>query len=83
MTAPIPTPFPPRGYSAAIRDADVLLARVRRRAEIIKTCACGVAYTRALWRALPFVGRMVEPGQSALEMRNCACHSTLAIKVTT
>jgi hypothetical protein len=81
MTAPIPTPFPPLGYSAAIRDTDALLARARRRAEVIKTCACGAAYTRALWRSLPFVGRAIEPGQATLELRNCACRSTLAIKV--
>ena len=81
MTAPIPTPFPPRGYSAAIRDADVLLARVRRRAEVIKTCDCAATYTRASWRGLPFVGHMVVEGRPFLELRICPCGSTIAIQV--
>lgn len=38
--------------------------------------------TLAEWQALPCIGTM-DPGEGdpVLEMRNCSCHSTLAIEV--
>ncbi len=43
---------------------------------IIKTCGCGRAFTAAAWARLPYVGIMA----GCLEMRNCLCGSTIAVK---
>lgn len=55
--------------------------------QVFKTCACGVAYTRAGWRALPLANPecprwdVAGDGVDILELRNCCCGSTLAIEV--
>jgi hypothetical protein len=47
----------------------------------IKTCGCGLTYSRLQWSKLPFVGVQVldpETGELA-DLRNCACGSTLSV----
>lgn len=45
-----------------------------------KRCGCGASYTTLTWQRLPFVGTM-EDDVETIELRNCACGSTLAIVV--
>ena len=45
-----------------------------------KQCGCGLSHDAAAWRALPFVGFMLDEAET-IELRNCACGSTLAIEV--
>ncbi len=44
----------------------------------IKICACGAEHDARDWRELPLVGVMSDGG-APLELRNCSCHSTLAV----
>lgn len=44
-----------------------------------KVCGCGVEHDEAAWKALPFVGMMVDE-VAELEMRNCECGSTLCLE---
>ncbi len=52
-----------------------------------KACTCcALAYSAESWAALAYVGVMRVPADDEgpavdLEMRNCACQSTLAIEV--
>lgn len=48
----------------------------------IKRCGCGREYSREDWDALRFVGYQRPPGAKVLELRECHCHSTIAIDVT-
>ena len=43
-----------------------------------KLCSCGVEYSREAFAALPLCGRQ-DDGVDFLELRNCPCHSTIAI----
>lgn len=47
----------------------------------VAKCACGKAHTLKDWHGLPIVGLQadVDDGE-ALELRNCRCGSTLAVK---
>ena len=45
-----------------------------------KACGCGLSYDVAAWSALPLVGVQRDEVE-ALEMRNCACGSTLAVSL--
>ncbi len=45
-----------------------------------KSCGCGRIHDAFAWIALPYVGVMADDVES-LELRNCACGSTLAIAV--
>lgn len=49
---------------------------------MIKQCGCGRSFTEETWRALDYCGRMDlgEEDEPALELRNCPCGSTLAIR---
>lgn len=47
-----------------------------------KRCGCGRLYTAEAWQALPYVGVQRLDDEPDLELRNCACGSTLAIPVT-
>ncbi len=48
----------------------------------IKTCGCcGAKHTPAGWASLKLVGVQRCAGGPDLELRNCACSSTLAIEV--
>lgn len=47
-----------------------------------KSCSCcGRSYTRGQWLGLAMVGRQKYPWGDEIEMRNCACKSTLGIYV--
>jgi len=46
-------------------------------ARVFKRCGCGRTHTRAEWLTLPFVGLSY-----GLELRNCACGSTIAVRAT-
>ena len=48
--------------------------------EVFKRCGCGIAYTREGWEHLHFVGHYADDVET-LEMRNCACGSTITINV--
>jgi hypothetical protein len=48
-------------------------------AETIRVCRCGRGFDRETWRALKFVGERPDERGSTIELRNCACHSTLSI----
>ena len=53
---------------------------------IVKRCACGAAYTERGWDQLAVVGVISVPEDAdgpaeKLEMRNCACGSTIARKL--
>lgn len=45
-----------------------------------KRCACGLSYTSAAWGELRSLGVMTYDGE-AFELRNCACGSTLCVKL--
>ena len=48
---------------------------------IIKVCGCGRRYTAADWRQLTFCG-VIQPEDGAFaELRNCACGSSIAVRV--
>jgi len=47
--------------------------------DLVKRCACGLAYDRAGWEALPSRGRTDDGEGGQLELRNCTCGSTLAV----
>jgi hypothetical protein len=44
----------------------------------MKQCGCGRSYDEEGWSRLEFVGVM-DYGVEVLELRNCACHSTLSM----
>lgn len=49
--------------------------------EPYKSCACGAAYSLQDWAALRLVGyQKIKEGEPVLEMRECRCGSTLAVK---
>ena len=50
---------------------------------IVHTCSCGIAYDEAGWAALPSPGvqDMRKYGCGMLDLRNCACHSTMTREV--
>ncbi len=52
-------------------------------ASIVKTCpCCGRNHDAHRWASLPFVGTMASDTDGIdLELRNCACDSTIAIEV--
>jgi hypothetical protein len=59
--------------------------RARRRVSYYAKCGCGRTYTRRQWKALENLGVMHLPAdeygpESNVEMRNCACGSTLAVE---
>jgi hypothetical protein len=47
-------------------------------AEIVKRCACGQEYSAEEWRDLPLVGTMDDGEGGLLELKNCACKSTMS-----
>lgn len=55
-------------------------AGVERRGRSEKRCACGLTYASAAWGELPSLGVMTYAGE-AFELRNCACGSTLCVKL--
>jgi hypothetical protein len=59
----------------------VVTAAVRpeRSFAVYKACRCGRSYTREEWAALKLVGPY-DDGFLVLEMRNCACGSTISVR---
>lgn len=58
--------------------------RSRRKVKYYAKCSCGRTYNRKTWKALKNLGVMHIPAdefgpESNVEMRNCACGSTMAI----
>jgi CheY-like chemotaxis protein len=53
--------------------------RPSERATVYKRCGCGRWYTIDQWLALPLCGRMHLPKAATMELRNCACGSSLAM----
>ncbi len=48
----------------------------------MKRCGCGRVHTLIEWYSLPFVAVWAfDEGDPDLELRNCACDSTLAIEL--
>lgn len=45
-------------------------------------CQCGAVHTEAEWFRLSYVGVMDDGDGGELELRNCQCHSTIAIQRT-
>jgi hypothetical protein len=48
---------------------------------MMKTCACGLCYSAEGWAALRYVGAMSDGEDGEIELRDCACGSTLAIEL--
>lgn len=44
-----------------------------------KACACGLTHSEPAWLKLPLVGHCDDGDGGVLEMRNCACGSTIAV----
>jgi DnaJ-class molecular chaperone len=56
--------------------------RARHPREVtIKICGCGADFTRRQWKRLPHAGEMADGLGGVLELRNCACGSTIAIQL--
>ncbi|MGD0525130.1 MAG: response regulator [Polyangiaceae bacterium] len=50
--------------------------------DVVKRCRCGREHTRSQWRTLAPCGRMhLVRRRAVLELRNCGCGSTLALKI--
>lgn len=46
-----------------------------------KQCGCGRLHSERDWKRLRYVGEMGDEQYGVLELRNCQCQSTLAIRV--
>jgi hypothetical protein len=46
-----------------------------------KACGCGRTYDVLAWKLLPLCCERWDTGEEVLELRHCACHSTLAVEV--
>lgn len=47
-----------------------------------KVCSkCAYAHSAAEWYALPYVGTQMLDDTATLELRNCACGSTISIRI--
>lgn len=46
---------------------------------VVKACQCGRIYDGPAWAALPVVGTMPDGDGGWLDLRNCACASTISI----
>jgi CheY-like chemotaxis protein len=50
--------------------------------DVVKRCSCGRQFTRAEWSTLASCGRMhLVRSHAVVELRNCACHSTLGLQL--
>ena len=73
-----------RAVAAALRNARATGLHGLGASTFPKRCACGKSYDRAAWSLLPFPkrgGHTDFDETTTLEMRNCACGSTMAIEV--
>ncbi len=46
--------------------------------DTVTTCSCGQTYTAAAFRNLPLCGYQADGDGGELELRNCACGSTIS-----
>jgi hypothetical protein len=69
-------------YHSWVQDGKVASDRFHAANAWPKRCACGATYDRESWERLVLVAHASAPGTdwAGLEMRNCACGSTLAIE---
>lgn len=49
---------------------------------IVRACSCGRSYTRDSWSCLPPAGILDYGDGRPLELRNCACRSTISVEVS-
>jgi hypothetical protein len=45
----------------------------------MKTCSCTAHYDLAAWQRLPFVGIQAFDPNDRIDIRNCACRSSIAV----
>ena len=74
-------PFNPFTLDQVLRTRRSRSERPARSGPIYKHCACGRLYTLEDWLALPLCGRMHLPPQTTIELRNCVCESSLAMRI--
>lgn len=60
----------------------IALAHAPAPGELPKRCGCGATHTAKQWAALPLLTEAWELEGERLQLRGCACGSTLAIVVT-
>ena len=70
----------PSEIAGACQECRDLAVRYLYRPPWNKHCGCGAVYGRGGWLALPLRG--TQPGDPALEYRDCPCGSTLAVALT-
>lgn len=51
------------------------------RAAPFKVCGCGRSYTASSWRLLRYRGVQEVDETLSLELRDCACRSTIAVEI--
>jgi CheY-like chemotaxis protein len=77
-------PFNPFAFDRVLRllGRPPAAAPSARRDVIVKRCECSRRYTLDAWLALPLCGRMHVPrSEVVLELRNCACGSSIVLPV--
>jgi hypothetical protein len=47
----------------------------------VKHCKCGQSYSLDAWRRLLYVGVQDDGNGGMLELRNCACLSTISVRI--
>jgi CheY-like chemotaxis protein len=80
-------PFDPSGIAhvlPVLRRADEEPSGPTLPRDAVKRCSCGREHTRSEWSTLAPCGRMhLVRRRAVLELRNCTCGSTLALKIAT
>lgn len=74
-------PFNPFTLDQVLRARRAPSERQARPVSTYKHCACGRLYTLEQWLALSLCGRMHLPPRRTIELRNCACGSSLAMPI--
>lgn len=77
---PLASTLPPPYDSAIFRAAKSARYRVPVWGSFPKSCACGRQHSASEWARLPYCGEH-DDGEIVLELRNCACGSTIAVEV--
>lgn len=78
-------PLIPRLPAPPLLPADLAIPRAPAARTFPKACACGVVHLASSWSTLDYCGVMKGIAGEAefpdLELRNCACGSTLAVEL--
>ena len=74
-------PFNPFALDRILRARTLATTERTTDASTDKHCACGRVYTPEQWLALPLCGRMHLPDGTDVELRNCKCGSSLAMRI--